>query len=202
MITEMLLGAITEFSSSTHATGATYIVDTLSKSRISASDCRTVANTDCSLRNAIADATPGHDTIQFRPDLAGVSVLDTMQGALVVDGGYSCGAGSVTAILVKTETVVPMSGLIDLANKGGPTRTQVLRSRSPAVNAMVNSCTRGDQRGIPRPQGAACDIGSCEMERFVYPMCYSNLLPTIDALPQQLLMHQVSTVPTGAPAPR
>ncbi|HUE90026.1 MAG TPA: thrombospondin type 3 repeat-containing protein [Vicinamibacterales bacterium] len=57
-----------------------------------------------------------------------------------------------------------------LQNNGGATKTIALVSSSPALNAIpVSACTdtnslavTTDQRGIPRPQGAACDMGSFE----------------------------------------
>jgi hypothetical protein len=57
-----------------------------------------------------------------------------------------------------------------LKNNGGPTETIALLSTSPAVNAIsVSSCSdvngspiNTDQRGVPRPQGPACDIGAYE----------------------------------------
>ena len=53
-----------------------------------------------------------------------------------------------------------------LAN-GGPTRTHALLFGSPAVDAGVCADVAGgvlviDQRGFPRPQGLACDIGAFE----------------------------------------
>ena len=62
-----------------------------------------------------------------------------------------------------------------LSNYGGPTQTSVPRPPSPAVNAIPTGATTADgatplcpvsgttdQRGIPRPQAGACDIGSVE----------------------------------------
>jgi CSLREA domain-containing protein len=52
-----------------------------------------------------------------------------------------------------------------LADNGGPTRTHALQSDSPALNAASTpDCPATDQRGVLRPQGAACDIGSFERE--------------------------------------
>ena len=62
-----------------------------------------------------------------------------------------------------------------LQDNGGPTKTVALLSTSPAVNAIpvspTNYCTlvdgttpvTTDQRGVSRPQGAACDIGAYEL---------------------------------------
>jgi hypothetical protein len=64
--------------------------------------------------------------------------------------------------------------LLPLANYGGPTQTMKPASNSPAVDAIPIGAlaTDGtalcpasgttDQRGKPRPQGSACDIGSVE----------------------------------------
>lgn len=50
-----------------------------------------------------------------------------------------------------------------LQNNGGPTDTQLPPLGSLAVNAGVDgSCPATDQRGVPRPQGPHCDIGSVE----------------------------------------
>lgn len=55
----------------------------------------------------------------------------------------------------------PMLGL--LQNNGGPTKTHALLAGSPAINAGDNvGCPGTDQRGVARPQGAACDIGAYE----------------------------------------
>lgn len=55
-----------------------------------------------------------------------------------------------------------------LSNNGGPTSTQALLAGSPAIDAGDTTACQGppvngvDQRGITRPQGAACDIGAFE----------------------------------------
>ena len=48
-----------------------------------------------------------------------------------------------------------------LADNGGPTDTAALLPGSPALDAAVD-CPATDQRGVARPQGAACDIGAYE----------------------------------------
>ena len=48
-----------------------------------------------------------------------------------------------------------------LADNGGPTKTQALGANSPAVGAALG-CLARDQRGVARPQMAACDIGAYE----------------------------------------
>ena len=58
-----------------------------------------------------------------------------------------------------------------LQDNGGPTFTRALDPSSPAVDSGVNDPTCGfgvtpypDQRGIARPQGAACDAGAFELD--------------------------------------
>jgi uncharacterized repeat protein (TIGR01451 family) len=53
--------------------------------------------------------------------------------------------------------------LAPLAANGGPTQTMALLSGSPALNGGV-ACPppSTDQRGVTRPQGAACDSGALE----------------------------------------
>jgi hypothetical protein len=53
--------------------------------------------------------------------------------------------------------------LAPIANNGGPTLTEALLSGSAAIEAGNDAaCPTTDQRGIARPQGAHCDIGSFE----------------------------------------
>lgn len=52
--------------------------------------------------------------------------------------------------------------LLALAGNGGPTATLALSPGSPAIDAGDAACPATDQRAVPRPQGAACDIGAFE----------------------------------------
>jgi CSLREA domain-containing protein len=53
--------------------------------------------------------------------------------------------------------------LTGLQENGGPTLTHGLYPNSPAIDAGdPGACPPADQRGIGRPQGAACDIGAYE----------------------------------------
>lgn len=102
------------------------------------------------------------------PNLAGAvdaSVQNTILGGCddpvaaataSLDTGTSCGlpAGSLIG-------VDPLLGA--LAANGGPTQTRALLPGSPAIDAGTNAgCPATDQRGVPRPQGARCDIGAFE----------------------------------------
>ena len=88
------------------------------------------------------------------------------------DCNNSATIGTNTNNLVEDGTCSPtLSGdpmLGALANNGGSTQTFALLSGSPAIDAGNNTvCAASpvsglDQRGVTRPQGAACDIGSYE----------------------------------------
>lgn len=56
-----------------------------------------------------------------------------------------------------------------LADNGGGTLTHALLAGSPARDKIpANLCPATDQRGVKRPQGAACDIGAFEAELKLY----------------------------------
>ena len=56
-----------------------------------------------------------------------------------------------------------LPGLDSLADNGGPTLTHALGVGSPAIDsADAGACPATDQRGVARPQGAGCDVGSFE----------------------------------------
>jgi hypothetical protein len=53
-----------------------------------------------------------------------------------------------------------------LQDNGGPTWTHALLPGSPALDVGDPAqCPATDQRGVPRPQGAGCDIGAFELEQ-------------------------------------
>lgn len=57
----------------------------------------------------------------------------------------------------------PLLGPLTL-NSPGTTRTHALLVGSPAIDAGDNAgCPAADQRGVSRPQGAACEIGAYEL---------------------------------------
>jgi len=78
-------------------------------------------------------------------------------GCVPVDDGHSlitCGDGNSTAD--------PLLG--PLQDNGGFTQTHLPAPGSPAIDAGdPANCDGVDQRGVPRPQGARCDIGSVEV---------------------------------------
>lgn len=86
--------------------------------------------------------------------------------ASLVQGGCPSGA-TCTGV----QDADPLLGT--LADNGGFGQTMLPGSGSPAIDAGDDaSCPATDQRGVPRPQGAHCDIGAVEV---VPPhRCYVN----------------------------
>jgi CSLREA domain-containing protein len=83
------------------------------------------------------------------------SLLGIGNGSGVSDGVNGNQAGS------QATPLDPRLG--PLADNGGPTQTHALLLGSPAIDAASTpDCPPTDQRGVLRPQGVACDIGSYE----------------------------------------
>jgi CSLREA domain-containing protein len=84
--------------------------------------------------------------------------------------GDGTGSGFTNTDGNQVGNVSPNGSLIDpklgpLADNGGPTLTHALLLGSPAIDAASSAdCPAKDQRGVSRPQGPACDIGSYERE--------------------------------------
>jgi CSLREA domain-containing protein len=91
------------------------------------------------------------------PVTARFSLLRIGSGSSVSDGVNGNQVGN------RSNPLDPLLG--PLANNGGPTRTHALLPGSPAIDAASTlDCPPTDQRGVLRPQGAACDIGSYERQ--------------------------------------
>jgi hypothetical protein len=66
--------------------------------------------------------------------------------------------------LVTSDVIIRDALIGPLADNGGPTFTHALLSGSPATDTADDAfCTGTDQRGITRPQGMHCDVGSFEL---------------------------------------
>jgi large repetitive protein len=78
-----------------------------------------------------------------------------------LDSGKSCGFTKPADLHSTNPKLGPLTG------NGGPTLTEPPRPGSPAINhggRPANGCPATDQRGLPRPSGPACDIGSVEVQ--------------------------------------
>ncbi|MEZ4863805.1 MAG: choice-of-anchor Q domain-containing protein [Caldilineaceae bacterium] len=119
-------------------------------------------------------ATTNGDNLYVDDDSEPVAVRQSMlagavtsascyAGVALASEGYnladdeSCGLAGVG----DQQNVDPqLGGLVD---NGGPTYTHLPAAGSPAVDAALGDCPATDQRGITRPQEAACDIGAVEV---------------------------------------
>ena len=104
------------------------------------------------LANSTTNSGAGQDCDKIDPGV--VSVTNS-----IVENNSDCSL---------TGTVNSDPGLGGLANNGGSTFTMAITSSSPAYNA-ASSCASvaTDQRGVTRPQGAACDLGAFELQQVV-----------------------------------
>jgi CSLREA domain-containing protein len=84
------------------------------------------------------------------------SALDSLGHNLADDD--SCGFTAPGDLVVADAMLGPLS------DNGGPTETHALLPGGPAIDAGSLDCPPPaiDQRGVDRPQGAACDIGAFE----------------------------------------
>ena len=123
--------------------------------------------------STIKDNTGRVDFASVHNDGSTVTLTNTI---IANRTGDSC-SGSVTSLghNLDTDGTCGLSATGDLSNtdpllgplqdNGGPTFTHALLPDSPAIDAGDDaSCPDTDQRGVARPQGAACDIGAYEYE--------------------------------------
>jgi len=104
----------------------------------------------------------GQNSAATGPDLFGTG--DTFaRFNLIGDGSASGVSDGADGNHVGTASAPIDPRLAPLASYGGPTKTHRLLLGSPAIDAASSTdCPATDQRGVGRPQGAACDIGSFE----------------------------------------
>jgi CSLREA domain-containing protein len=85
--------------------------------------------------------------------------------SLIGDGTGSGIPNGADGNMVGTAASPIAARLGTLADNGGFTHTHALMAGSPAIDAgSAAECPSTDQRGMARPQGAGCDMGSYERE--------------------------------------
>ncbi|MEX2247862.1 MAG: choice-of-anchor Q domain-containing protein [Dehalococcoidia bacterium] len=132
--------------------------------------------------------------------------------------GYNL-VGDMTGCEMDGETSLDVTGqppmLGPLADNGGDTFTHALLAGSPAIDAATNGgCPPADQRGVTRPQGAACDIGAFELEGVAPPATptpsptgtataspTATETPVATATDTPAATVTSTSVPTGTPTP-
>ena len=105
--------------------------------------------------------------------------IDTSGGPATSHGhnlSSDSGGGVLTAPSDQVDTDPELGPLQD---NGGPTFTHELLAGSPAIDAgpAAETCPGTDQRGVGRPQGAACDIGALEHTALVLPPTITSFTP-------------------------
>ena len=90
------------------------------------------------------------------PNCSGAFFFESLGYNLTDDD--SCGFTEPSDLVVNHVRLSP------LQDNAGPTETHDLLPGSPAIDAGSVDCPppATDQRGVARPQGAACDIGAVE----------------------------------------
>jgi CSLREA domain-containing protein len=97
-----------------------------------------------------------HNSIVVGP--AGTAVCS----GTIVSTGYNLTADSTCALAQPTDLQGVSPSLGALADNGGPTKTFLPATGSPAIDSGDPTCTGTDQRGVARPQGGGCDRGAVE----------------------------------------
>ena len=91
-------------------------------------------------------------------------------GSAVVSGGYNSSSDTSCGFTGTGDVQGVASGFGPLADNGGPTQTRLPTAGSPLIGAIPagtpglcdGTPATNDQRGVARPQGAACDVGAVE----------------------------------------
>ncbi len=111
---------------------------------------------------------------------ATLNFTNTIIANSILDGpGFDCASfgtigTNISNLVEDGSCVAAISGdplLGALGDNGGFTHTHALLEGSPAIDTGdQGSCPETDQRGVTRPQGAGCDIGSFELipEYYIY----------------------------------
>ena len=82
-----------------------------------------------------------------------------------LDSGKTCALNGPGDLSNTDPRLEPLRAKAALPNHGGFTPTLALLPGSPAIDAGDDAvCPATDQRGVARPQGAACDIGAYEFQ--------------------------------------
>jgi chitodextrinase len=109
-------------------------------------------------------------TLAMKMDIVAGGLVGNNCGgqAPITDLGYNMDTGASCGFSVTNHSLSNIQPRLEpLASNGGLTQTMGLPPGSPAIDAIppgVPGCTGSiDQRGVARPQGPGCDIGSFEV---------------------------------------
>ena len=106
----------------------------------------------------------GSDTVTVMNTIVANNSPENCGGNSLTAAGHNLDSGTTCGFTAPGDlnSTDPLLG--PLAHNGGPTQTHALLLGSPAIDAVTSGCPppATDQRGVARPQGAACDIGAYE----------------------------------------
>jgi CSLREA domain-containing protein len=143
-------------------------------------------------------------TTQLRNSIVANNTGGNCSGFFVPFFGHNLSSDA-TCALTGTGDMNGVNPLLGpLAQNGGPTETHALLPGSPAVDAVpVADCVvTTDQRGVARPQGAACDIGAYEArEPTPTPLSRPTNTATAVPTPTPTLGGTVTPTPPCVPVP-
>lgn len=124
------------------------------------------------LKNSIL-ASPSHPSEAVCNNGAGDNLISSLGHNILGDAADVFGSRCSDAMTAPGDVINtnPLLGLT--ADNGGPTASDLPSINSPAIDAVpLSYCSDvfgtavvTDQRGVSRPQGSACDIGSVEVVR-------------------------------------
>jgi hypothetical protein len=140
----------------------------------------TLISTTVALNNAASGDGIAHGEGTGTPHGKGTitvanSLIDDGCEGSIMSGGYNIESTGDTCSFNRSTDMVDVSaedlGLELLINRGGPTKTHGLKPGSIAINVIpAEACLdlegeplATDQRGVERPQGTTCDVGSFEL---------------------------------------
>lgn len=119
-------------------------------------------DTTVTIRNSII--AENIDNSLTKPDCSGANGTFISEGYNLIGNTNGCDITPATGDQIGTDAnpIDPLLG--PLQDNGGNTDTHALLDGSPAFESGDPNCTGDDQRGVSRPQGDVCDIGSFEKE--------------------------------------
>jgi CSLREA domain-containing protein len=120
----------------------------------------TLGNVTIARNTTLLGSAGGGDVQSFGALTVANSVIDGSCAGSITDGGHNLSTrGGCPGVGVDPQ-------LGPLRDNGGATSTMLPAAGSPlidAVPAIGAGCPSTDQRGVPRPQGRACDAGAVEL---------------------------------------
>jgi hypothetical protein len=154
--TATLINVTISGNQATNASGGGVRVDDGSVALTNVTISGTSATTGGGISRSSGSVTVINSLIANSP--TGGNCSGTISGSNNLADDATCGGGFTNSSFIQ---------LGILGNYGGSTFTIPLLPGSSAIDATSTDCPATDQRGVTRPQGAACDIGAFETNTYI-----------------------------------